>query len=115
MDKSTQGFESSITFRVSKTERDHLQIQAELAGLSLSNLIRMKIKNIRIIPRIEQHLINELRKQGGLLKNNFETIRHSSFNNVEKARLLALQEKLLSEIILAVANIEQLNKGHTKP
>ncbi len=98
MDKSIQSFDTSVTFRVTQKEKEELNHLAEMAGLSLSNLIRKKIKNIKIVPKENLIIVNELRRQGGLLKNNFETIRHSNFIDEEKSGIILVQEKLLSDI-----------------
>ncbi len=87
-----------IRVRATKEEKANLAVNAKLAGISVSALIRKKIKGIRVVPKVELLLINELRRQGGLLKNNFHTIRNAEFSQDEKIGLLQSQERLLFEM-----------------
>ncbi len=94
----TQRYTEVIHLRITKKEKDNLRFQSEIAGQSVSNLVRNKIQNIKIVPKVEKILINELRRQGGLLKNNFQTVKNSELNNYEKEQCSTQMKQTLNEI-----------------
>ncbi len=99
-----------IRTRITSEEKKNLQLQAELAGLSVSAMIRKKISGIKITAKVEATLINEIRRQGGLLKNNFETIRRANFSEADKKYLLQRQEDLLGNMQQLVQSIMGVQK-----
>ena len=60
-----------INIRVTPKERNEIQEQAEISGLSISEYIRRRVCGRRIPSRIEKRMLSELRRQGGLLKYIF--------------------------------------------
>lgn len=64
-----------ITIRVSEIEYSRLSALSESSGLSLARLVRMILVNRKVkIPaatRYDYNMINELRRQGGLLKKYY--------------------------------------------
>ena len=66
-----------VTIRVTEREKTRLMEQAEIAGLSLSEYIRRRFFGGRIAAHTDLNTIAELRRIGGLLKHNFETLRQA--------------------------------------
>lgn len=64
-----------VTIRVTEEEKKRLTEQAEIAGLSLSEYMRRRFFGGRISACTDLNTIAELRRIGGLLKHNFETVR----------------------------------------
>ena len=65
------------TIRVTEREKTRLTEQAEIAGLSLSEYMRRRFFGGRIAAHTDLNPIAELRRIGGLLKHNFETLRQA--------------------------------------
>lgn len=64
------------TVRFSETEEASLREQAVSAGLSLSEYLRRRLFGGRpLVARTDDQTTRELRRIGGLLKHNFETVR----------------------------------------
>lgn len=60
---------SRVNLRVTPAEHDQLREDADMAGLSLSELVRRRYFGRPIITRSDEIAIRELRRQGGLLKH----------------------------------------------
>lgn len=58
-----------IHVRLSEREYEILSGKVEASGLTFSEFVRRAINNRRITSRIEAHVVNELRRIGGLLKH----------------------------------------------
>ena len=66
------------TLRISAEENERLARQADAAGISVSEYIRRLCFGGRpITSRTDSQIIRELRRLGGLLKHNFETVRET--------------------------------------
>ena len=64
------------TLRISAEENERLARQADAAGISVSEYIRRICFGGRpITSRTDNQTIRELRRLGGLLKHNFESVR----------------------------------------
>ena len=64
------------TLRISAEENERLARQADAAGISVSEYIRRLCFGGRpITSRTDSQTIRELRRLGGLLKHNFESVR----------------------------------------
>lgn len=64
------------TVRFSETEEVSLREQATSAGLSLSEYLRRRLFGGRpLVARTDDQTTRELRRIGGLLKHNFETVK----------------------------------------
>lgn len=57
-----------IRVRMTETEYKDLMFRVEKSGLTLAEFIRRCASGRKIISRVEQNLVNELRRQGGLMK-----------------------------------------------
>jgi hypothetical protein len=67
-----------VTLRVTPEEKSLLQERVSIIGVSLSAYVRHRIIGGRpIVPRVDEAMIRELRRLGGLLKHNFETLRQA--------------------------------------
>jgi len=64
-----------INIRVTPQEREQIHKQAKLAGLTISEYTRKRIKGVYVAPKIEERMLFELRRQGGLLKYIFNESR----------------------------------------
>ena len=66
------------TLRISAEENERLTRLADVAGISVSEYIRRLCFGGRpITSRTDSQTIRELRRLGGLLKHNFETVREA--------------------------------------
>ena len=71
-------FEARRTLRLSAEENEILARQADAAGISVSEYIRRLCFGGRpITSRTDSQTIRELRRLGGLLKHNFDTVRET--------------------------------------
>ena len=71
-------FEARRTLRLSAEENERLARQADAASISVSEYIRRLCFGGRpITSRTDSQTIRELRRLGGLLKHNFETVRET--------------------------------------
>ena len=69
-------FEARRTLRLSAEENERLARQADAASISVSEYIRRLCFGCRpITSRTDSQTIRELRRLGGLLKCNFESVR----------------------------------------
>jgi hypothetical protein len=90
------------TIRLTEYEDARLANQAAVAGLSLSEYMRRRFFGGRpIVARVDTMMISELRRLGGLLKNNFEALRQAG----AARELLQKQERLLEEVIKAIDRV----------
>jgi hypothetical protein len=88
-----------VTLRVTPEEKKRLVEQAAIAGLFVSEYLRRRFFGGRpLIAHADEWMIRELRRLGGLLKHNFETLRQAG----AKPELLRGQEYLLEKIGAAI-------------
>jgi hypothetical protein len=98
----SSGLQRRRTLRLSDYEDARLANQAYAAGLSVSEYMRRRFFGGRpIVAHTDDRTIRELRRLGGLLKYNFETLRQAGAN----PELLQKQETLLTEISLTIDRI----------
>lgn len=84
-----------ISFRVSEEEKKQLTKNADIAALSISEYVRKKIfGGGQIVARVDVMMVNELRRIGGLLKHNFETLRQAGVSQ----DIIQQQEESLKEL-----------------
>ncbi len=77
-DGSRPRFACRRTLRISTEENERLARQADVAGISVSEYIRRLCFGGRpITSRTDSQTIRELRRLGGLLKHNFESVREA--------------------------------------
>lgn len=86
-----------IMVRVSPDEKHTIEEQAHDAGLSAPAFLRALGLNKRVTSKADKHLINELRKLGGLQKHLF---------NEGKGILSKEYAQILVEIQRAIARID---------
>ena len=66
-DKKTE----RLTVRFRSGELEELSNQAEICGLSVSELIRRRALEMRVVSVIDSRMLSELRRIGGLIKHLF--------------------------------------------
>ena len=84
--------ERKITVRLTDAERDHLLMQAELAGLKIEPFVRNVILGVQMQPRPKEEWVELLRQTSGIANNiNQITKRTNSGEPVmeETLRLIA--------------------------
>jgi len=59
----------ALRFRVTPKERAEIAEAAVVAGLTKSDYIRRRVLGRKVPVKIDHQMINELRRQGGLLKH----------------------------------------------
>jgi hypothetical protein len=95
-----------VTLRVTPEEKKRLGEQAAVAGLFVSEYLRRRFFGGRpVIHRVDEWMIRELRRLGGLLKYNFETLRQAGAG----PELLRRQEDLLEKIGVAIDALGKAN------
>lgn len=95
--KETQNakFQRRRTIRLSSYDDTRIALHAEVAGLSVAEYMRREILGGGpIVARVDIMMVNELRRIGGLLKHNFETLRQAD----APKELFIQQEKALAEL-----------------
>lgn len=67
-----------LTLRVSTEEKERVEEQAGLAGLSVSEYMRRTIFGGRpVVAAADEAMLRELRRIGGLLKHNFQAVQQA--------------------------------------
>jgi len=91
-----------VTLRVTEYEKMRLEDQAAVAGLSVSEYVRRAFHGGRpILAHVDERMIRELRRQGGLLKNNFGTLRNAGAS----PELMEYLEELLRKLSQTIDRI----------
>jgi hypothetical protein len=91
-----------ITLRVTLEEKDWLAERVAIIGISLSAYVRNRIFGGRpILPRADESAIRELRRMGGLIKHNFETLRQAKMG----AEFIRQHEDLLQTIVVKIEEL----------
>lgn len=91
-----------VTIRVTEREKTRLAEQAEMAGLSVSEYLRRRFFGGRpLIAHTDALMVRELRRIGGLLKHNFETLRLAGAS----VTVLVQQEETLRKLASAIDRI----------
>ncbi len=111
MKRDTPRYDDEFKFLLTKAQKEKLFFQAELAGITSSEFLRRKVSEQNISSKIEMTLINELRRQGGLIKNNFQTIRNSALAYDEKEQLTTQMKKSLNDMQNLISDISSSYKG----
>ena len=76
-----------VTLRVTQEEKNWLAERVAIIGISLSAYARNRLFGGRpILPRADEWAIRELRRMGGLIKHNFETLRQAKMGTEFKGR-----------------------------
>lgn len=91
-----------VTIRVTEREKTRLTEQADIAGLSLSEYMRRRFFGGRpLVAHTDLSAVAELRRIGGLLKHNFETLRQAK----APPDILERQEDALRDLVRAIQKI----------
>ena len=91
-----------VTIRVTEREKTRLTEQAEIAGLSLSEYMRRRFFGGRpLTAYTDLSTVAELRRIGGLLKHNFDTLRQAE----APPDILERQEDALRKLVWAIQKI----------
>ena len=91
-----------VTIRVTEREKTRLTEQAEIAGLSLSEYMQRRFFGGRpLVAHTDLSAVAELRRIGGLLKHNFETLRQAK----APPDILERQEDALRKLVWAIQKI----------
>ena len=95
-----------ITLRVTPEEKDWLAERVAIIGISLSAYARNRLFGGRpILPRADEGAIRELRRMGGLIKHNFETLRQTGGGE-------NLHKEMENFLRVTAAKIEELGSRH---
>jgi hypothetical protein len=89
-----------VNVRVTACEKQHLQQEAEIASLSLSDLIRRRALGRAIHAKVDLSMVQELRRIGGLVKH--------IHNQTE-----GVYSKQTADVLIAIkSTIESIAQGH---
>lgn len=91
------GLTKRINFRATPLEHQRVLADAKAAGLSVSEIARRRCLKQPIQPKSDLHIINELRRTGGLLKHALTETRGMYAPEMAEA---------LREVILAIKRIQ---------
>ncbi len=67
--KGTTALTASITLRLAPEEKDRLKSDADMAGLSVSEIVRRHYFGRPVIANADLVMVKEMRRMGGLMKN----------------------------------------------
>ncbi len=84
-----------ISQRYSEAEKTHVRVQAEIAGLTISEYVRRRALGKKVISKKSLVTINELRRLGGLLKKV-----HTDSGGAYSAQTAAMLSELRDAIII---------------
>jgi hypothetical protein len=88
--------ESVVNVRLTTAEKEHLKEEANLAGLTVSALVRRRAFGRPIIASADAAMIRELRRLGGLLKSIY-TSSHKAYA-AETAAALTEVKKYIKKL-----------------
>ena len=87
--------DTKVDVRLTSEEKARLQEDAELAGMSMSALVRARYFGRPIIANTDQVMIRELRRQGGLL-NKVHTESNGAYSAETAAALVLISHAIKS-------------------
>lgn len=67
--KGTQELDARLNLRLPRSERDTIEHDADMAGVSISEMVRSRYFGKKIVAHADEAMIRELRRTGGLLKS----------------------------------------------
>jgi len=95
-------FQRRRTVRLTEYEDDRLIAQANIAGLTVAEYLRRRFFGGRpVVAYTDAVTVNELRRLGGLLKHNFQTLRQAD----APADCFRTQEETLRKLVAAIEKI----------
>jgi hypothetical protein len=86
--------EKRLTVRFKPDEMEELTTQADVCGLSVSELVRRRSLHRRVVPVADLKMISELRRIGGLIKLSF-----SETGGIYSGKTAMILDELRSAII----------------
>ena len=84
-----------VNVRLTEVEKAQLRHDAEVAGLTVSALVRRRALGRRVVASADLAVVRELRRQGGLVKHLHQ---QSGAHSVETGRALQAIERLIERI-----------------
>lgn len=97
-----------ITIRLSQTEKNLLLEDADLAGLTTSELIRRRYFGKPIVTATDRATIRELRRVGGLLKHIFS--QSDRFDELDEREAYRDNRVVSTEILTALNEVKECIK-----
>ena len=85
-----------VNVRTTRGEKARLKEDAELAGLGVSELIRRRYFDRKIVASVDLALLREMRRQGGLLKHIH--LQSNGMYSAETAQALESMTRLFERI-----------------
>jgi hypothetical protein len=67
--KGLQELDARLNLRLPQAERDSIEHDADLSGISMSEMVRSRYFGRKIVAHADEVMIRELRRTGGLLKS----------------------------------------------
>lgn len=99
MQKPNAYRDADVHLRLTQKEKERALEEARLTGMSVSEIFRRRLSSARpIIAHADMVMVRELRRIGGLLKHNFETMRQAEMPR----ELHVLQEATLKNLNSAI-------------
>jgi hypothetical protein len=83
-----------LTVRFRPEEMNELTGQADICGLSVSELVRRRSLHRRVVPATDLKMLSELRRIGGLLKLSFKET-NGVYGGTTAAILCELREAII--------------------
>ena len=80
-----------LYLRVNAKEHETIKEKAKLSGLSMSEYARRLALNFRVCSKFEFNVLNELRRQGGLIKHL-----HNESHGIYNPKMIEALETLIS-------------------
>ena len=93
--KGKEQLGTRVTLRLSEAERAKLAEDADIAGLTISELIRRRYFGRPIVAEADMVMVRELRRQGGLLKHLMGS---STATDAEIMRTLAAMRRCVEKL-----------------
>lgn len=94
--------DSYVSFRISPEQKANLVEQADLGGMNVSDYVRHRVFGGRpIMASADVKMVSELRRFGGLLKNQCQLIREQNGDATVRAQL----ESLLKDVCNLITKI----------
>ena len=94
--KGLQELDARLNLRLPQAERDTIERNADMAGISMSEMVRSRYFGRKIVAHADQIMIRELRRTGGLLKSVH--VESSGAYSKETAALLSQLGRLIDKI-----------------
>jgi hypothetical protein len=91
-----EALDSIVNVRLTKYERERLKEEADVAGLSVSALVRRRIFGRPVIASVDLAMIRELRRIGGLAKHIY--LDSERKYSIKTANILEEVQKFIAQL-----------------